>query len=72
MNQAGADWRLIVYGDAMHDFTHKHGPALPGVAYHAPSDARSAIAIQNFLDKLLSAGPLSRMRTIPVQSISSS
>ena len=60
MNQAGADWQLIVYGDAMHGFTHKHGPALPGVAYHAPSDARSSIAIRNFLDELFAAGSLIR------------
>src|SRR6266704_2056224 len=26
MNQAGADWHPIIYGGAMHGFTHKHGP----------------------------------------------
>lgn len=52
MNQAGVDWQLIIYGGAMHGFTHKHSPALPGVAYHTPSDTRSATAIQHFLTEL--------------------
>jgi dienelactone hydrolase len=44
MNEAGADWQLIVYGGAMHGFTHDTEPAVPGVAYHAVADARSATA----------------------------
>jgi dienelactone hydrolase len=28
MNRAGADWQLIIYGQAMHGFTHQH--AVPG------------------------------------------
>ena len=40
MNSAGADWQLIIYGGAMHGFTHEVGPYGPGVAYHADSDAR--------------------------------
>jgi dienelactone hydrolase len=50
MRDAGADWQLIVYGGAMHGFTHEHAdPArMPGVAYHAPSDARSSVAIRQF------------------------
>jgi acetyl esterase/lipase len=28
MNRAGADWRLVMYGGAMHGFTHRH--AVPG------------------------------------------
>lgn len=52
MNEAGADWQLTVYGGAMHGFTHETGPALPGVAYHALADARSAIAMQNFFSEL--------------------
>jgi len=51
MRDAGVDWQLFVYGGAMHGFTHEHadGTQTPGVAYHAPSDARSSIAIQVFL-----------------------
>ncbi|HUC53356.1 MAG TPA: dienelactone hydrolase family protein [Candidatus Cybelea sp.] len=52
MNRAGADWQLIVYGGAMHGFTHEEGPPVPGVAYHAPSDARSAAAIESFFREL--------------------
>lgn len=52
MNRAGADWQLIVYGGAMHGFTHEAGPHVPGVAYHAQSDARSAAAMHNFFVEL--------------------
>ena len=53
MNEAGADWQLIVYGGAMHGFTHETGPAVPGVAYNAVADARSATEMQNFFSELL-------------------
>ena len=52
MNEAGADWQLIVYGGAMHGFTHEAGPTMPGVAYNAAADARSAIAMQTFFSEL--------------------
>jgi dienelactone hydrolase len=52
MNRAGADWQLIVYGGAMHGFTHEAGPPVPGVAYHAPADARSAAAMESFFIEL--------------------
>jgi dienelactone hydrolase len=52
MNEAGADWQLIVYGGAMHGFTHETGPAVPGVAYNALADARSAAAIQDFFSEI--------------------
>lgn len=55
MNHAGVDWQLIVYGGAMHGFTHEAGPAVPGVAYHRRSDLRSAVAIKNFLVELFGA-----------------
>jgi dienelactone hydrolase len=60
MNHAGADWQLIVYGGAMHGFTHEAGPQLPGVAYHAIADARSSSAIQSFFVELF--GQDSNMR----------
>ena len=68
MNQAGVDWQLIIYGGAMHGFTHKHSPALPGVAYHAPSDTRSATAIQHFLAELFGSN-LTRSRLILSQRL---
>ncbi len=49
MNAAGTDYQLIVYGGAMHGFTHDVGPQAPGVAYHAASDRRSFLAIKAFL-----------------------
>jgi dienelactone hydrolase len=50
MNRAGADWQLIIYGGAMHGFTHENATGnQPGVAYHPPSDLRSSSAIQMFL-----------------------
>jgi dienelactone hydrolase len=53
MNHARADYQLIVYGGAMHGFTHDvGGPAVPGVAYHAPTDVRSSAAIRTFLTEI--------------------
>ena len=56
MNHAGADWQLDIYGGALHGFTHDSGPALPGVAYNATADARSAAAIRTFFTELF--GPV--------------
>lgn len=56
MNGAGTDFQLIIYGGAMHGFTHEAGPAMPGVAYHALADARSGNAIQGFLAELFEVG----------------
>ncbi|HYL38424.1 MAG TPA: dienelactone hydrolase family protein [Bryobacteraceae bacterium] len=54
MNQAAADYQLIVYGHAMHGFTHENASqhAIPGVAYHALTDARSSAALRTFLGEL--------------------
>ena len=54
MNQAGVDYQLIVYGSAMHGFTHENAAehAVSGVAYHAPTDARSSVALHAFLGEL--------------------
>ena len=55
MNKAAADWQIIVYGQAMHGFTHENATGqTPGVAYHAASDARSSAAIRSFLAELFS------------------
>jgi dienelactone hydrolase len=55
MNAAGTDYQLIVYGGAMHGFTHDVGPRAPGVEYHAASDARSFAAIKAFLAEAFGA-----------------
>lgn len=51
MDRAGADWQLIIYGGAMHGFTHQHAVpgAVPGVAYHPLADQRSFAATRAFL-----------------------
>jgi dienelactone hydrolase len=53
MNVAAADFQVIVYGGAMHGFTHDVGLQAPGVAYHAVSDHRSFLAIRAFLGEIL-------------------
>jgi len=57
MNRAGADWQLISYGGAMHGFTHRHAvpEAIPGVAYHPLTDARSFAATSAFLAEAFAA-----------------
>jgi len=53
MRNSGADYQLIVYGSAMHGFTHETATGQqPGVQYHARSDARSSVAIQDFLSEI--------------------
>jgi dienelactone hydrolase len=53
MNRAGADYQIVIYGRAMHGFTHETATGqTPGVAYHALSDARSSTAIQAFFDEI--------------------
>jgi len=56
MDRAGADWQLIIYGGAMHGFTHRHAVpgAVPGVAYHRLADERSFAATRAFLAETLS------------------
>ncbi len=54
MKHAGADYQLMVYGNAMHGFTHETATGQqPGVHYHAQTDARSTIAIRQFLAEIL-------------------
>lgn len=55
MNHAGADWQLVIYGRAMHGFTHKHTSlgAVPGVAYEPLADQRSFTATSAFLAQAL-------------------
>ena len=64
MNAAGADWELILYGGAMHGFTHEAGPQLAGVAYHAQADARSAAAMQSFFAELFAREAKSRRERV--------
>jgi len=52
MKSANADWQLIIYGSAEHGFTHEDKWNVPGVAYHATSDARSWRAIEAFFAEI--------------------
>ena len=51
MDHAGADWQLIMYGGAMHGFTHQDARAdrTPGVAYAEDADRRSFAAATRFV-----------------------
>jgi dienelactone hydrolase len=55
MNRAEADWQLVIYGRAMHGFTHTHAApgAMPGVAYDPLADERSFAATCAFLAEVL-------------------
>jgi dienelactone hydrolase len=55
MDHARVDWQLIMYGGAMHGFTHEHAVpgAMPGVAYDALADQRSFLATRTFLAEVL-------------------
>ena len=59
MKHAQADWQLIMYGGAMHGFTHEHAvpDAMPGVAYNALADQRSFLATRTFLAEVLTQSP---------------
>jgi dienelactone hydrolase len=57
MTNAGTDYQLIVYGNAMHGFTHETATGQQaGVLYDAQTDARSSLAIQSFFTELFRSG----------------
>jgi dienelactone hydrolase len=58
MNRADADWELVMYGRAMHGFTHRDAApgapgAIPGVAYDRLADEHSFAAARAFLAETL-------------------
>lgn len=60
MTRADADWQLIMYGRAVHGFTHRHAVpgapgAMPGVAYDRLADERSFAAARAFLAEALAS-----------------
>jgi dienelactone hydrolase len=60
MNRADADWELIMYGRAVHGFTHRQAVpgapgAIPGVAYDRLADERSFAAARAFLAEALAS-----------------
>jgi dienelactone hydrolase len=54
MHAAAVDFQVILYGGAKHGFTNPAADRTgrPGVAYHAPSDARSWLAMRQFFADL--------------------
>jgi len=58
MRDAAVDWRLNLYGGAVHSFTNPEAElsGFPGVAYHQPTDDRSWRAMLDFFDERL--GPV--------------
>jgi dienelactone hydrolase len=55
MDTAGADWQAVVYGGAVHGFTHADAVPgrIPGVRYHPVADRRSFVDICRFLTDVL-------------------
>jgi dienelactone hydrolase len=53
MRCAGVDYQVLIYGSAMHGFTHETATGQqPGVAYHALTDVRSSAAIGAFFGEI--------------------
>jgi dienelactone hydrolase len=53
MRAAEVDWRINLYGGAMHSFTNPNAglSRLPGLAYHRSTDERSWRAMLDFFDE---------------------
>ena len=58
MRAAEVDWRMNLYGGAVHSFTNPNAglTEIPGVAYHQPTDERSWRAMLDLFDERL--GPV--------------
>jgi dienelactone hydrolase len=58
MRAGGVDWRMNLYGGAAHSFTNEKASDLgmPGIEYHALTDARSWRAMMDLFDEVL--GPV--------------
>jgi len=57
MRKAGADWQLVIFGDAVHSFTVPEAGSdkSKGAAYNAPADKRSWGMMKQFLSELFSS-----------------
>lgn len=55
MREAGADWQMVFYGDAVHSFTQPDAGSdkSKGVAYNKKADERSWVAMKNFFQEVL-------------------
>ena len=63
MRAGEVDWRMNVYGGAVHSFTNvdASGFGMPGIGYHEPTDRRSWAAMLDLFDEQF--GPPSPSRT---------
>jgi dienelactone hydrolase len=54
MRAAGVDWRMNLYGGAVHSFTNEAatGAGMPGIAYDARADQRSWRAMKDLFDEV--------------------
>jgi len=53
MRAAGVDWRLIMYGGAVHSFTQPYvGNAIPGAKYNERADRRSWADMKSFFAEI--------------------
>ena len=63
MKHAGADYQVIIYGTAMHGFTHETATGQQaGVLYDETADRRSTAAIDGFLREAFAAWTTSAPR----------
>ena len=55
MREAGADWRLCLFGNAVHSFSNPNADAanIPGLAYNEPAAKRGWQTFENFLAETL-------------------
>jgi dienelactone hydrolase len=53
MREGGVDWRMNLYGGAVHSFTNPRadGSGVPGVAFHGPTDERSWRAMLDLFEE---------------------
>jgi dienelactone hydrolase len=66
MKALKAEWEMVIYGKAMHGFTHEDAQGqMPGVLYDADADARSLSAIRTFLGRYAFGGDVVRHAYLP-------
>jgi dienelactone hydrolase len=55
MRAGGVDWRMYLYGGAGHSFTNRRADdfGMPGIAYHATTDARTWRVMLDVFDETL-------------------
>ena len=58
-NEAGVDWQMIYYSDAVHSFTQPSAGDDPskGAAYNEKADFRSWLHMQTFFYETIETGP---------------